>query len=278
MLSSMKSLLKGDVETITAVISYHNDISGLVGLLSYLPLDMPVIIADDCSDKPVDALVDAIRHKHNTKLIRHSQNWGYVKSTWIAANQADSDIILLLNQDIKFQEPFQAKLLDTFNEHHEVGIVGCLSLTRTGRVHHAGIAFDADCQPYHRYFMFEDPSYGPVQTAGYVPAVNGAFFAIRREVWHNKDGYDWLYYKRAYFEDVDLCLRCAASGWKTWYEPSIEVIHVSDHSKKDFTWQSYNAMMFKRRWVDNELIVPDMLVRKEDFWPHEEDVERVYSA
>ena len=107
----------GDVETITAVISYHNDIPGLVSLLSSLPLDMPVIVSDDCSDQPVDGIVDAIRHKHNTTLIRHGQNYGYMKSTWIAANKADSDIILLLNQDIQFTEPFQHKLLDAFKAH-----------------------------------------------------------------------------------------------------------------------------------------------------------------
>ena len=34
------------------------------------------------------------------------------------------------------------------------------------------------------------------------------------------EGY-WMY-----MEDLDLCYRAAQAGWITWYEPSVEAVHV----------------------------------------------------
>jgi hypothetical protein len=34
------------------------------------------------------------------------------------------------------------------------------------------------------------------------------------------EGY-WMY-----MEDLDLCYRAARAGWITWYEPSVEAVHI----------------------------------------------------
>src|SRR5205823_11456809 len=64
----------------------------------------------------------------------------------------------------------------------------------------------------------------PEVEAGVVDAVNGAFMLMRRamldEIGLFDEGY-WMY-----MEDLDLCYRAAEAGWITWYEPSVEAVHV----------------------------------------------------
>jgi GT2 family glycosyltransferase len=54
--------------------------------------------------------------------------------------------------------------------------------------------------------------------------VNGAFMLCRRaaleEIGLFDEGY-WMY-----MEDLDLCYRLRQAGWLTWYEPSVQALHV----------------------------------------------------
>jgi GT2 family glycosyltransferase len=54
--------------------------------------------------------------------------------------------------------------------------------------------------------------------------VSGASMLVRREVFQSVGLLDEGYF--LYYEEVDLCLRCARAGWEVWYEPASRVVHL----------------------------------------------------
>jgi hypothetical protein len=79
-----------------------------------------------------------------------------------------------------------------------------------------------------------------------VPAVTGAFMAIRRDLFDRVGGFDALGLAVAY-NDVDLCLRVRAEGLKILYTPAIELIH---HESKT---RGFNDNREKIAWDQGEL-------------------------
>jgi GT2 family glycosyltransferase len=51
---------------------------------------------------------------------------------------------------------------------------------------------------------------------------------MRRSAFLEAGGFDEAYW--LYMEDLDLSYRLAATGWKTWYEPSVTALHAKGGS------------------------------------------------
>jgi len=58
--------------------------------------------------------------------------------------------------------------------------------------------------------------------------LSGAFMLVRREVFEELRGLDEQYFM--YFEDVDLCLRTKALGYRCVYVPRARITHLGGHS------------------------------------------------
>jgi hypothetical protein len=54
--------------------------------------------------------------------------------------------------------------------------------------------------------------------------ISGAAMLVRREAFEAAGGFDEGYF--LYFEDSDLCRRIAGKGYRTMYEPSLELTHL----------------------------------------------------
>ena len=181
---------------------------------------------------------------------------------------ADSDILFFINQDVyDVPDPgveWAPLLLSAFEDKH-VGIVGVRLLFPDAAIQHAGIIFDGKCQPTHRFLGYRDGDYDLANAPEEVPAVTGAAMAVRASVFRQLDGFDAGAYPGGYFEDVDLCLRARALGYKVRYEPRIVWRHTAGTSGGGPNF-SQNAATFKRRWVDTGLITPDTSAIRSDFW------------
>jgi hypothetical protein len=59
-----------------------------------------------------------------------------------------------------------------------------------------------------------------------VQAVNGAVLLVRGRTWDQLGGFDEQAYM--YAEDLDLCWRARESGWKVWFTPEAEFVHLGN--------------------------------------------------
>jgi GT2 family glycosyltransferase len=78
--------------------------------------------------------------------------------------------------------------------------------------------------------------------------VSGACLLIRASAFRQVGGFDPAFFM--YFEEVDLCRRLRALGWRTWYEPGATVTHHHSRSADlDLTAKDRNYYRSKHRYA-----------------------------
>ena len=147
------------------------------------------------------------------------------------AEGATEDILIFLNDDTLPHVGWLQPLLDTFSDP-EVGIVGARLLYPDGRIQHAGVYFDAPGGVLTAHNILED-----IESVD-VDAVTGACLAIRRTLFEDCGGFDDQFDNG--YEDVDLCLRVKAGGWRIRYCAESTLIHYESQSGAA-RWRSVGA-------------------------------------
>jgi len=144
---------------------------------------------------------------------------------------------LLLNPDTYVHPGALRALLDCGAREARVGIVGSRLEDPDGtpqpsafRFHRALTEFERELRlglvarvlaPWATVLAVPD-------TATQVDWVSGASMLVRREVFESVGLLDEGYF--LYYEEVDLCLRAARSGWTCWQEPRSRVVHLVGRS------------------------------------------------
>ena len=164
------------------------------------------------------------------------------------------DVVIVLNNDMRFDRRFVAPLLQHFADP-AVFAVG------------AGIRDWEDsadtvgprCARIHHYWFYKWWSFDRQQTAFTLEACAGAV-AYRKAMFVELGGFDPLY-RPGYYEDLDLSYRAWANGWKVIYEPRSRVYHRIGASMKERHGQSGQDGLFYR----NHLCSPPRTSAASDF-------------
>jgi len=188
---------------------------------------------------------------------KNKRNLSFPKANNWAVKQAKGDYICLLNDDTIPAKNWLQEML-ACAKRHNAGIVGAkLIYPQSGRIQHAGIAFDSEKRPGHIFLGAEelDPR---VQIEREFQAVTFACVLIKREVWEELKGLneDNPHPDCPYnYEDVDFCLRAREIGYSVWYAPKATVGHFSAFTSNQIT-QGKKENIFKnlpnfvRKWGD----------------------------
>lgn len=181
-------------------------------------------------------------HDRADVLIRPRKNVGYARGCNIGAAVTAGDVIVFLNNDTEPQPGWLDAIYANFADPR-AGIVGCRLLYPDGRLQHGGVqlvmqgstlaAVHDDTQPLQRRSL---------------AAVTGACMAVRRETWADLDGFYEGFWNG--YEDVDLCLRAGAAGWRVMYEPDAVVTHHESASGPE-RWSRVhqNVALLQERWL-----------------------------
>ena len=129
----------------------------------------------------------------------------------------------VVNPDIRLEaNPFPALLAALPRE--QVAVVGPCVRSPQGRVEDSARRFPtvghllSKLRPGAR-----GPDYPIDQGLLEVDWVAGMFMVFRSNAFRAVNGFDERYF--LYYEDVDICRRLKAAGFKTVYEPSVSVVH-----------------------------------------------------
>lgn len=185
---------------------------------TYAPVE--IIAVDNAS---TDGSADLIAASYpQVKLIRHTANVGFSGACNAGLAAAQGDPLVLLNQDTVVRPGWLAALVAVFDALPDVGIAGSKALYPDGTLQHAGGQLDAQGQGSHRGYRQADTGF---DAPADVDFVTGASLALRRAVYDQIGGLDEGF-GPVYFEDVDLCLRARAAGWRVVYAPASVLIHA----------------------------------------------------
>jgi GT2 family glycosyltransferase len=148
------------------------------------------------------------------------------------------DYILLLNDDLIFNETGWLKKLVKIGEKlSNVGIVGCKLKYPDGRVCEGG----SYSEKFYTLVNIKNKN----KKEGYIKAVIGAVFLIKREVIQEIGGFDEIYLP-FFKEETDFCERALINGYKTYYVNNTNITHL----------ESYSVMKYniKKKWTKEQMV------------------------
>ena len=224
-----------------------------------------VIVVDNGSS---DGSVEMVRETYpSIELIPSAYNGGYAYANNIGlralgfegpdASKARPAYALLLNPDTILPPDALDTLVDYMDQHLDIGVIGPRLVRRDGSLdracrrsfptpevslyHLLGLPrLFPDSERFGRYNM----TYLDEMVETDVDAVVGAFMLMRGTALQQAGLLDERFFM--YGEDLDLCYRIKANGWRVHYYPAVTVLHVKGAASRKNAAQAtaafYDAM------------------------------------
>ena len=215
-------------------------------------LDYPhyeVVVADNGSTD--DSLAYIREHFLQAKLIEHGENLGFSQGMNVAMRHIDSEIIVLLNNDVTVRPDWLTELIRPFTDSTltNVGITGCKLLYPDEKtLQHAGAELSYPLAHSH-HFHYQELDRGQVEVLREVPYVTGAVMAVHRRVLDEVGLFDEQF-APFYYEEADWCYRVRAAGYKVLLVGTAVAIHHESASIKQVSGlQRYTANRNRLRFV-----------------------------
>jgi GT2 family glycosyltransferase len=200
--------------------------------------------------------------KSNIRILNWpEQPFSYSRSCNYGAEQAKGEYLIMLNNDTEVITRNWIELLLSDAQRKDVGPVGCKLYYPGGKmIQHSGIGVGFGGIAANSLSLLEDRQLGPMQnlyanTRHQVSAVTAACLMVKKSKFEEVNGFDEEF--RITYNDVDLCLRLNEIGYRSVYNPCIELIHhesisvgLPDENKKRDNAEIIKATnLFKKRWA-----------------------------
>jgi len=209
--------------------------------------DYEILLVDNQSDEN-DALewFSSLEADPRIKVLRYDAPFNYSAINNYAANHANGEVLVLLNNDVEVLDEHWLEELCSQALRPEVGVVGGWLLYPDHRVQHAGILLGV-CGIAVEAFKFQLEwnigHMGRAHLNQYYSAVTGACMATRKSVWHALEGLNEQELGVAY-NDVDYCLRAYRDqGLATVWTPYTKLIHHESVSRGYEVTEAQKARM-----------------------------------
>jgi GT2 family glycosyltransferase len=198
----------------------------------YAPIEL-LIIDNDSREPRTARLLARLTTDPRVRILPFPGSFNWAAMNNAAVRHARGEIIVLLNNDIDVIHPSWLQELVTLAQQPDVGIVGARLLYPDGTLQHAGITIGPGAITGHLYrgAARHDPGHGGMlRHTRSVAAVTGACMAMRRTVFETAGGLETEHLPVT-GNDLDLCLRVRAHGWRVVCTPHAELYHAEAASR-----------------------------------------------
>ena len=196
--------------------------------------DADLIVADNGS---TDDSVEWVKAHHpEVKVLSFSENYGFAEGYNKAIAQTQYKYTILLNSDVEVTEGWTRPLLDFMRRNGDVGALQpkIRSWKERTKFEYAGAAggyLDKMGYPYCRGRLFDSIEVDRGQYDGKVVDIcwaSGAALMVRTDIYQKVGGLDARFF--AHMEEIDLCCRIHAAGYRVVVVPDAMVFHVGGAS------------------------------------------------
>ncbi|MEI8185363.1 MAG: glycosyltransferase family 2 protein [Chlorobiaceae bacterium] len=203
-------------------------------------LEIEVFVVDnnsaDGSAQMVQTEFTAVR------LISNSRNAGFAAANNQAFRLATGRYIVLLNPDAYLRPLSLSKGIEFMDKNPLCGICGGKIISPEGKLEPSarrfpsalsklltlsGISGKFSHSPILNRHEFGGFAHDKPMEVDWVP---GTFTIVRKEMLDSIGFFDERFY--LYYEETDLCLRAKKAGWKVYFIPFAEVMHIGGASSK----------------------------------------------
>lgn len=194
-----------------------------------------IVIVDNGSEKPETLeWFDDIQAKHsNVHVLRYDAPFNYSAINNFAVEKTTSDIIALVNNDVEVIDPLWLREMVSHAVREDVGCVGAKLYYTNGQIQHGGVIMGIGgvAGHSHRFFDRKHPGYvSRLHATQNFSAVTGACLILRRSLYEAVGGLNSEHLAVAY-NDVDLCLKVQAEGYRNVWTPYADLFHHESASR-----------------------------------------------
>ena len=189
-----------------------------------------IFVADNASsDDSVEWLKDT--YPDSVKCLKFDKNYGFAGGYNKVFQELEAKYICLLNSDVEVTAGWIEPVLEYMESHPDTPLA-CSKLRDEARREYfeyasaGGGYIDKYGYPFCRGRLFEaiEKDEGQYDTVEHVLWGAGASLFVRRDVWLETGGLDDHFF--AHMEEIDLCWRANAAGYKMIIHPGSVVYHV----------------------------------------------------
>lgn len=200
-------------------------------------------LLDDGSDgKTQEYLEQVARCFKHVRLIRNTENLGFVKNCNNGFARTDAEWLLLLNSDVLVTPGWLERLLECGNSADNIAAVNPL----TNQASQINVPMAPGCS----YLTVNELFSSRPLASGYPDIVTGVGFCmlLRRSSLSEQGLFDEIYGK-GYCEESDLCMRLTTSGYRVVVNPQVYVYHKGRGTFTDRAERyKNNRKIFDQRW------------------------------
>lgn len=163
---------------------------------------------------------------------RYDIPFNYSKINNYAVKQAKGDYLLFLNNDIEVITPDWIDAMVEQAQRSSIGAVGTLLLYPDNTIQHAGVVLGVGgvAGHSHKNFPANSPGYfDQILTVNNYSALTAACLMCRYEVFQSVGGFEEEL--TVAFNDIDLCLKFVAQGYRNIYLPHAKLYHHESKSR-----------------------------------------------
>lgn len=244
----------------------------LASILTGESRKIEVIVVDNHSS---DSSATMVRTEFpDVQLIENSRNLGFAKANNQAIRQASGKYVLLLNSDTVVQQEAIGTMAEYMDSEPDAGAVACRLLDANGAIQASigrqsgpglmrqilrlsGISRLIRGERMRRFLRrylgfaigstvrsYLDPYV--TNTALEVESISGACLMLRRQAIDQVGLLDENFFM--YLEDLDYCLRLRNAGWKLYYLPTVQIVHLIGQSSggrmRKYSMHAYRSLFY----------------------------------
>jgi len=231
---------------------------------AFTPEPHEIILVDNGSTDGTRAFLEEFAKTHeHVRLVLNEENLGYAAGNNQAIRLAEGDYVVLLNNDVVVTEGWLRGMIRHMERDKDVGMVGPVSNSVSGRQLVHGASYGRDMQRMHE-FASQVRKRNAHRAEPFMRLV-GFCLLVKKEVLDIIGGLDEGYLTGNY-EDDDLCIRSVAAGYKNLIAHDVFVHHYGsmtfkvnslDHRRT----MDANLAYFLKKWEGVVSLVSDDVYR-----------------
>ncbi len=221
---------------------------------SYANLEI-LIVENGSSDPATFAYYREIDKQPHIRILEWNKPFNYAGVNNYAANFAQGELLLFLNNDIEAINPDWLEEMVKLAMQPKIGAVGAKLYYADDTIQHAGIVLGLGgiAGHSHRLLPRDAPGYmNRLRFTQNCAAVTGACLLTPTWVFQQVGGFDEGFILA--FNDVDLCVQIHQAGFRIVWTPDAELYHLESKTRGDEDTEAKQARfrreiaLFQNKW------------------------------
>jgi len=192
-----------------------------------------IILDNESSETKILEYFEMLTQSQNIRIVEYHQPFNFSAINNFGVSQAKGEVVALLNNDVEIISTHWLTELVQHALRPEIAAVGAMLYYRDNTIQHAGVVLGIGGVAGHSHKYFPKGSFGYFSRLRIIQnyaAVTGACLVVKKLLYEEVGGLDEENLSVA-FNDVDICLKLQAKGYRNLWTPYVELYHHESRSR-----------------------------------------------